>query len=511
MKSLSLCLVLATCSIGGYAIHSDRLDTSAKTWRMQHDFRSAALSGTAVNFNGAVTLKATTISGAIRSGGSMGPLRKLPSNPRYFTADGVTAVYLTGSHNWQNLVDGSPTDPPAAFGYARYITNLKRWHHNFIRLWAWDVTHDRNQSRKHVYFYSPQPFVRSGPGKALDGKPKFNLRRLNQAYFDRLRRRIIQARNAGIYVGIMLFEGYTPDKGPIPKAYQGHPFASENNVNGIDGDVNDDRRANEIYRLPSEGGLRTINDIQKAYVRKVIDSVNDLDNVLYEIANEAPSATTSWQYKLINYIKGYEARKPKQHPVGMTFQWADGDNTALFKSRADWVSPRDAMSDLPAASGAKVILSDTDHHCGICSEANGDWAWKEFSRGRNPILMDAYGNKDWHAFSNAADVSARKAMGDTRKYANRMNLAAMTPQGELSSTGYALANAGKEYVVYQPHDGAFTLNLAGQTRKTFAVEWYDVKSGSTSTEAISGGATITLTPPGVGAAVAYLRAIPNSR
>jgi len=37
---------------------------------------------------------------------------------------------------------------------------------------------------------------------------------------------------------------------------------------------------------------------------------------------------------------------------------------------------------------------------------------------------------------------ARYALGDTRRYAERMNLAAMTPQGMLSSTGHALASSG---------------------------------------------------------------------
>jgi len=41
-----------------------------------------------------------------------------------------------------------------------------------------------------------------------------------------------------------------------------------------------------------------------------------------------------------------------------------------------------------------------------------------------------------------------------------MNLAAMTPQGELASTKYCLANAGTEYLVYQPKPGeGFSVEL----------------------------------------------------
>jgi len=48
----------------------------------------------------------------------------------------------------------------------------------------------------------------------------------------------------------------------------------------------------------------------------------------------------------------------------------------------------------------------------------------------------------------------REAMGSTLTYANRMNLAVMTPQSNLSSTHYCLANPGSEYLVYQPSGGA---------------------------------------------------------
>ena len=54
----------------------------------------------------------------------------------------------------------------------------------------------------------PFPWQRTGPGLALDGKPKFDLNLFNQSYFDRLRSRVIAAGERGIYVSIMLFEGY---------------------------------------------------------------------------------------------------------------------------------------------------------------------------------------------------------------------------------------------------------------------------------------------------------------
>ena len=58
-------------------------------------------------------------------------------------------------------------------------------------------------------------------------------------------------------------------------------------------------------------------------------------------------------------------------------------------------------------------------------------------------------------------------MGDTLRYAERMQLIEMTPRGDLSSTGYALANPGQEYLVLQSDEPAkpFTVTLvAGSYR-----------------------------------------------
>jgi hypothetical protein len=69
-------------------------------------------------------------------------------------------------------------------------------------------------------------------------------------------------------------------------------------------------------------------------------------------------------------------------------------------------------------------------------------------------------------------------MGDTLRFARRMNLIEMQPRGTLSSTGYALANPGEEYLVLQPSTTAdpFTMRLAAGT---YAVEWFGVDTRRT--------------------------------
>ena len=380
-----------------------------------------------------------------------GPLKVHPQNPRYFCDPSGRAVLLVGSHTWPSLVDMGPADPPAPFDFAAYLDFLDKFGHNFIRLWTWEPVswNTKGNDRQAVHNAAPQPYARTGPGQALDGKPKFDLSKFNPEYFERLRSRVAAARDRGIYVSVMLFEGWALQF--APDAWKGHPFNAANNTSGIDGDANGDGGGLEIYELVRPA----VTTVQEAYVRKVVDTVGGLDNVLYEISNENHPPSTEWQYHMINFIHEYEKGRPKRHPVGMTFQYKGGSNKTLMESPADWVSPNPTADvpngfnyrdNPPPADGRKVILTDTDHLWGI--GGNAAWVWKSLLRGLNPIFMDPY---DGGVLGPRADDKwnpVRRDMGHALRYARRMNLAAMTPQGNLASTGYCLAHAAKQGAEY---------------------------------------------------------------
>jgi len=78
---------------------------------------------------------------------------------------------------------------------------------------------------------------------------------------------------------------------------------------------------------------------------KAIDTLNDLNNVLWEIGNEMHTGSVEWGYHMIRFIHDYEGGKPRQHPVGMT--GAPIENEALFSSPADsvtWLNPENGNS-----------------------------------------------------------------------------------------------------------------------------------------------------------------------
>jgi hypothetical protein len=435
-----------------------------------------------------------------------GPLRVSEENPRYFVDGRGRVVYLTGSHTWANFQDNGHGNPPPVFDYAAYLDFLAANNHNFFRLWTWEQARWTLETADDAYWFNPEgPYVRSdgGQGNALDGKAKWDLSRFNQEYFDRMRARIEAAGARGIYVSIMLFDGWSVVSNQAPalnNPWRGHPYNRANNINGIDGDVNGDNNGREVHTLANGA----VTALQEAYVKKVIDTVNDLDNVLYEIANEAPDDSLGWQAHLVGMIHRYEAGKPKLHPVGVTgrYEWKTND---LIATGAEWISPgKEYMVDPPPGDGRAVVIVDTDHLWGI----GGDyvWVWKTFTRGLHPIFMDGYDGAAYGVGGQGFDfhkpqwVKLRANMGYTRAYAQRVQLGAMLPRGDLCSTRYCLghvsANGDAEFIVYQPKGGnEFTVDLTGVSG-SMGVEWLNPDTGSTLRgAAVSGGGIVRFAPP----------------
>lgn len=416
-----------------------------------------------------------SLSLAVQAGPTNGPLQVCPDNPRYFADADGEAVLLVGSHVWYNLVDMGSEDPPKPFDYNEYLDWMVGYNHNYMRMWAWEMVkwdtqgnNSRYRNETTTFYVQPHPWLRTGPGKALDGKPKFDLTKFNPAYFDRLKDRMEMARKRGIYVSVMLFEGWAMQR--VEDGWKSHPFHPQNNINNLNGDANGDGKGLEVHELVVDAATQ----IQKAYIRKVIDTVNRFDNVLYEISNENHGESTQWQYAMIRYIKQYEKSKPTQHPVGMTFQFRGGTNKNLFDSPADWISPNPEggyRDNPPANDGSKVILTDTDHLWGI--GGNQAWVWKSFTRGLNPIFMDPYDGVVLGKKLTATYEPIRKSMGYALKFAQRMDLNKCKPM----ASGYCLANPGKQYLAFQPTKGEpIKLKLKPGN---YRYEWFDPASGKT--------------------------------
>ncbi len=468
----------------------------------------------------------------------MAPLRAHSISPNYFSDTNGKVVYLMGSHTWNAFQDWGTHDSPVPFDFDAYVKMLVGHSHNFTLLWQTELPRfcglPTTASAPPDFSVAPLPWQRTGPGNASDGKLKFDFTKFDQTYFDRLRDRVRKLGAAGIYAGVYFFSGEFLLRFRCPG--DGYPFTGSNNVNRID-----DGGGTGSVTMTAPNAITAIQD---ALVKKIIDTLTDLPNVLWIVSEEAPSHSKWWNNHLIAFARSYEAAKPVQHPIGYGVL-DDFNDSVLLDSDADWIAPaaripqsrlRDFVDRRKADCGkghppCKVIINDSDHsYFGMWNDSaqvNRNFFWINFTTGNQTIFMDPYvvyyprENRNLclsplNGICSEPDPrwdGVRDTLGFIRYYAERMNLAAMTAQGALSSTGHALANTNPlsaEFLVYSPHGGNFTVDLSG-IESQFAVEWMNPATGAkVPGPIVGGGALITFQPPFSGDAVLHLTIMANT-
>ncbi len=469
-----------------------------------------------------------------------GPL-VVGSNSHWFVDTTGKAVALSGSHTWNNFQDLSQASPPSpGLDYTAYVSFLQAHGHSVTILWRKDLPTFCNWGAGGTWHIVPWPWPRTGPGTASDGQPKFDLSQFNQAYFDRLRARVIALQQAGIYAIVQLFDGLQlmgNRCGTTSPNGDGYPFTGINNINGVDDGYSSGVNGPGSMTM---SGPNAITNIQDAYVQKTIDTLNDLDNVIWEASEEAPDNSTWWQGHMIELLHVYEGggtcttctgsptytARPYKHPVlYASLNVSSPNDSALFSSAAESVAPYGKPA--PTNNQGKVIIEDSDHnYFGMWNDSaqvNRNYFWESFTNGASVIFMEPYeiywssGNRNLCGSPTNGVCSSpdprwdnlRNNLGYIVSYGNRMNLLAMTPQPTLSSTGYALANASAagEYLVYAPNGGSFTVNLSA-TPGSLSVEWFNPSNISVTTSGtVPGGSNnVPFTPPFTGDAVLYLKA-----
>lgn len=432
------------------------------------------------------------------------------TNARYLVNGANEPVVLIGFHTWGNTQDGDTSYPPAAFDWDAYISALLAYGCNFTELWC----HEMTQSWADVdgVYFTPNRYERNGPGNGYDGKPKYDVTSINQDYLDRLRARAVACRNNNIYVGVMLFDGWcVSSKGMAGSPWLYHPYELANNINSLDTDTNNDSQGDEAEYHTGNNALPYEEDLVEA----ILDTLNDLDNVIYNVCNEATMSdeNNAWHEHMMDHIRTYEATKPYQHLVGFTKQYPGTDATAcanVKNSSADFGAYGTTYADAVYDGNGPVSMYDTDHTVGLTSQYI--WIWQALCNGHGGMwYMDewdgvAYGND---TRNNATYILIRDNLG----YANTLvglldDLLGMTPQAALCSSGYCLAKdqaANAEYICYYNGSGTFTLDLSNAVG-TLNIRWLKCADGTvTDTDTTTGGAVRTLTPPWTGVVIAYVR------
>jgi hypothetical protein len=460
----------------------------------------------------------------------VGPLT-VSGNPHYFKDANGTTLILSGSQTWNTLQDWGTGGAVQPLDFAAFVRFLSQHGHNFTLLWTLEMPRfcglPTTANAPPDFTVSPLPWKRTGSGTATDGGLKFDLTKFDQTFFDRLRARTQALDKVGIYAGVYLFTGEFLNI--FRCSGDSYPLTAANNINGIDdGYPGSGKNGTGAVAMT---GPNAITRFQDAYVEKMIDTLNDLPNVLWIISEEASSNSIWWNNHQIAHIRTYESGKAYQHPIGYAAPIGVRDS-AIYNSDADWVAPYVEVS--PASScgtgkpACKVNINDSDHsYFGMWNETsqqNRNYAWENFTTGNQVLFMDPYvvyypreGRNlcvsQAHSICLAPDTrydNFRDNLGYILSYSRKMNLANVVPRDSLSSTGYCLAqtpSAGAEYLVYAPAGGTFWVDLSAMPRsRTLTYEWFNPATGKVivGKSVPAGSSSQAFTPPFSGDAVLYL-------
>jgi Family of unknown function (DUF6298)/Cellulase (glycosyl hydrolase family 5) len=226
-------------------------------------------------------------------------------NPKYLSFRGKPLVLISASEHYGSVVN-------RPFDYEKYLADAAEHKMTMTRTFLLyrELQSVRNPSSP-CKPESPDyisPFVRSGPGKAMDGEPIYDLDQWNPEYFDRLHRFLDLASKKGIVVELTVFSNtYAPDVWAL------NPFRAENNkqhVGAIEWQDYISLKDAELVRR------------QSAYARKIIQETAAYDNVYYEICNEpgggfaghaSAADVDAWQEQMAGVLRDEMRRLNRPH------------------------------------------------------------------------------------------------------------------------------------------------------------------------------------------------------
>jgi len=235
-----------------------------------------------------------------------------PHNPRCFQYKGKPFKILTSAEHYGAVLN-------ADFDYDVYLQEMQRTGQNMTRIFTFyreKADSIPGPGDMNTLAPTPQasvmPWERvSGQGKAADGLDKFDLNQWNTTYFERLKDFVRKCADHGVVCEITLFcNPYDQTK------YDLFPCSKVSNINGVGNDI-DSPQAFMTLDAPS------IVAFQEQFVRKIVEELNEFDNVYYEICNEPnvygdsseenEKKVVAWHAHLASIIRQTEEKLPKRH------------------------------------------------------------------------------------------------------------------------------------------------------------------------------------------------------
>ncbi|NLC59182.1 MAG: hypothetical protein GX774_20285 [Armatimonadetes bacterium] len=411
----------------------------------------------------------------------MRPITLHPDNPHYFLFRGKPTVLISSGEHYGAVLNGE-------FQYVPYLEELRAHGLNQTRLFAGTYREIAGTFRitgntlapKPEHYIAPWPRT-STPG-AADGANKFDLKRWNEAYFPRLRDFCVQAGRRGVVVEVVLFCPFYDES-----LWQINPMNAANNVNGI-GKVS----LTEAFTLKEP----ELVAVQEALTRRIVTELRDLDNVYYEICNEAyfGGVTLEWQHRIAEVITAAEADLPYRHLIAQNV--ANGSarvenlHPAISVLNFHYASPPDAVAvnyDLN-----RPVVFDETGFAGQSDATYRSQAWEFLLAGGAGFshldFSFTVGHEDGsfqypETQPGGGSRTLRQQLGILKRFVQGFDFLKMVPAHEVVRSRVpagrevrVLAEQGRAYARYV-RDGTETRLVLNLPAGRYRVEWVSPRTG----------------------------------
>jgi hypothetical protein len=394
-----------------------------------------------------------------------------PLEPRRFTKDGQP-WYPVGYYASIAALTADQTD------YAAYYREL------FDTLAEHGINYTRAVfTMGQPYGDAMDPYLRTGPGEAADGKPRFDLERFNPDYFSYWREVIEYAGSRGIVIQLTIFDSWHNKRSVVQPGRPGMEwgmrydyYRGENNISGID--AGSPAQWHDPYH--------PVFEVQQALLRQVVDTLGDLPNLVYEIANENYTSQ-EWELALADYLSEYEASRSLPAHLVMPRDLPNHDHAG--GKDMDPANTRRELLDNHAIN--QPLIADNDGGGEGSPAVRRQKAWAALTAGAH-ISYFHFDIFRLDALRSQDAAQGMRYLGYLGKFVEEWvgDLRGMVPADHLVSRGWAYAEPGERWLVYLPQGGETTIHDLAPPVQAI---WYNPRSGESLRVNITGATFRSLT------------------
>jgi len=287
-----------------------------------------------------------------------------PQNPHYFLFRGEPTILITSGEHYGSVINKD-------FDYVKYLDTLAKAGLNHTRVFAgvyrefpnsFNIQHNTLGPLPERYV---GPYARTSTPGAKDGGNKFDLDCWDEEFFRRLWDFCAQAGKRGVVVEVNLFcPFYEGVHGT--RQWELSAWNPVNNINGF-GDI----PLLEVFTLRHPEMLQR----QAALAKKVVECLNPLDNLYFEICNEPyfDGITLAWQEKIAAVITETEDNLPNRHLISQ--------NVANFQKKVEDPIPYVSIFNFHYSRPPKAVTMNYELNKPIgCNETGfdggEDWVYR---------------------------------------------------------------------------------------------------------------------------------------